>query len=605
MTNELEEIKQKLSLVDLVSTYIEVKKAGRNYRALCPFHTDQSPSLMISPEKQIWHCFGCHEGGDQFGFVMKIEGIDFGQALRSLAEKAGVKLQKDVLGRASENSKKKEKLFSINEDAAKLFHYILTTHPAGKPALGYLKDRSLTDKNIKDFQLGFAPEKFDLLIKFFGKKDIGPADLASAGLTVAKSFAGSSSSKYMDKFRSRIMFPITDTMGDIVGFTGRLLGDKKDAPKYLNTPDTLIFDKSSVLYGLDKAKRAIRDKGRVIVVEGNIDVIASQSAGYTETVATSGTALTARQFELLARYTTNIILAFDNDSAGVLATKRAAGTALGMGMEVGMAAYSQAKDPDELILEDKKLWEKALSEPLNLIEFSLYHHKKSGKLTTQHKQEITKELLPILKTLDDAILRGEYIQKLSDTLGIDMKYLEEALAKTSVPRTSSNDKPKVGLVEQSVDNTGSLIEKDQLTDQEIFERKISGMSIVYYDHLGKLRDKLTPEMFSNSFARDIVHAQKRFIEARKKFLLEDFLSKLPASFRSKLDYLILSVEGEFVNLEEEAISAEFVLLLNKLKKYQTGQLTNDFALAIKSAEQDGDIGRVKSLLKELQDKLEA
>lgn len=618
MATELEEIKNRIDLVELVSSYIQVKKSGRNYKALCPFHNEKAPSLMISPEKQIWHCFGCSEGGDHFGWVMKMEGIDFSQALRMLADRAGVKLERDALKRVSQESREKEKLYYLNQVTANFYHYLLTKHQIGKTALEYLKKRGIGDKSIKDFQLGYAPDKIHGLLSFFEKKDTPEDDLLKAGLVTKSEFAGKTRSKYIDKFRGRIMMPICDVAGNIVGFTGRLLVEKKDAPKYLNSPDTLVFNKSLVLYGLDKARKAIREKNRVIIVEGNTDVVTLHARGYLETVASSGTALTTKQFEILSHYTENIYLAFDSDEAGIIAAKRASEIALTSGIEVKFIIIPEAKDPDELIRKNPKLWEKVLASPKNLIEFSLYYYKKDPKdLSTSDKRKITSEILPILKKLDDAVLRAEYLEKLATMLGIDIKYLEEALIKVKseklIRSTSSGLmlskaealKVKNWEIKKPEEKKDELQEKEkQLDNRQILERKIIGLLVLFFGKLSKTQDELDVKEFTDKLSEQTLKGIKKYFAKYKKFDLKDFLKKLPEGFRKKLDFLVLSTEGEFANLEDEEIVREFLLLVNKFKSVRKEKVTRDFAQKIKKAEGEKDIRKVKSLLSDLQKKLE-
>ncbi len=602
MPNELEEIKNRIDLVELISGYVPVKKSGRNHKALCPFHNEKTPSLMISPEKHIWHCFGCAEGGDHFGWVMKMDGVDFGQALKILADKAGVKLQKDALRRVSEQSKEKEKLYDLNQTASNFFHFLLTKHVIGKPALEYLNKRGITNKNISDFKLGFAPDKKQALISFFEKKNINPSDLLSAGLVIKSEFSGVVKSKYIDKFRGRIIIPILDIAENTVAFTGRLLADKKDAPKYLNSPDTAVFNKSIVLYGLNKARKAIRQQKRVILVEGNMDVITLHAHGYIETVASSGTAVTAKQFEILANHTDNILIAFDSDSAGIAAAKKASEIALNMGIEVKFIVIPEAKDPDELIQKNQKIWDENLAKPKNLIEFILFYSKKDiNKISTQDKRKIAGEILPIIRNLDDAVLRSEYLNKLAVALEIDIKYIEEALQKSKPKNNQISNREH--RYSDKKDNDLQT-KKQTINIREILERKIIGLLLLFYSKLSKTQEDLKETMFSDNLSLQTLKGIRKYSEKYQNFELDKFLSKIPETYRKKLDFIALSTEGEFANLEEEQIISEFILLLNKLKSFSKEKITLEFAQKIREAETNKDITSVKKLLTDLQKKLE-
>ncbi|MFH1749528.1 MAG: DNA primase [bacterium] len=543
----------------------------------------------------------CSEGGDHFGWVMKMEGVDFGQALKILADKAGVRLQKDSLRRVSEQSQEKEKLYNLNQIASNFYHFLLTKHDIGKLALEYLHKREITNKNIKDFQIGYAPDKKQALISFFEKKNIAPIDLLQAGLVIKSEFSGNTKSKYIDKFRGRIIVPIWDIAENTVAFTGRLLADKKDAPKYLNSPDTVVFNKSLVLYGLNKARKAIRQKNRVILVEGNMDVITLHAHGYPETVASSGTAVTAKQFESLANHSDNILLAFDSDDAGVAASKKASEIALSLGIEVKFILIPDAKDPDELIRKNRIAWDKNLSEPKNLIEFILFHSKKDIKdMTTQDKRKITGEILPIIRNLDDAVLRSEYLNKLATALKIDIKYLEEALQKT---KTKKDQYKSQNTKSEDSSDKDSSYKQEIVSNREILERKIIGILLLFFSELIKIQEDLNYELFSDNLSSQTLKGIRKYFAKYKKFELDKFLSKLPDKFKKKLDFIILSTEGEFANVEEDEIIAEFILLLNKLKSFSKEKITSVFAQKIKQAEANKDITTVKKLLNDLQKKL--
>lgn len=311
MSSIVDQIKDRVDIIDLISGYLKLQKSGINYKARCPFHNEKTASFFVSPERQIWHCFGCSAGGDIFGFVKQIEGIEFADALRMLAARAGVELHRQS-PEYQQYQTAKTKLYEICALATRFFEKQLRESVAGKKALDYLRDRGLTDESIKNFRLGYAPESWNALGEFL-ERNYDSKDVFDAGLAVKKENSG-----YYDRFRSRIMFPIFDLNGQVVGFSGRIFGEPAkdaEAAKYVNTPQTAIYDKSRVLYGLDKAKLDIRRKNKCLVVEGNIDVIMSYQAGAANVVASSGTALTDGHLKIIKRYTDNLDLCFDADSA--------------------------------------------------------------------------------------------------------------------------------------------------------------------------------------------------------------------------------------------------------------------------------------------------
>ncbi len=333
MSTIIDQIKDRVDIVDLISSYLKLQKAGVNYKARCPFHNEKSGSFVVSPERQIWHCFGCSLGGDVFGFVKQIEGIEFPEALRILAARAGVKLTNEN----PEFRSHKTSLYEITELACKFFEKQLHQSDGGKRVLVYLHGRGLNDESIKNFRLGYAPESWQSLLDFLGRH-YQNQDIFDAGLIIKKDAGG-----YYDRFRSRILFPVGDINGQVVGFSARVFAVSKDeeekiGAKYINTPQTSIYDKSRLLYGLDKAKLAIRKENKCLVVEGNMDVIMSHQSGAYNVVASSGTALTEGHLKIIKRYTDNLDLCFDSDNAGTLATERGVDLALAHGFNVGVVS---------------------------------------------------------------------------------------------------------------------------------------------------------------------------------------------------------------------------------------------------------------------------
>jgi len=409
----IQEIKDRLPILGVVQDFVQLKKAGTNYKGVCPFHSEKTASFMVSPQKQIWHCFGCGLGGDIFEFIKLMENVEFPEALKILADRAGVELRKPTTEQVAVD-RKKDVLYEINKAAANYFQKVLWDSNAGSEALSYLRKRGLSDQTIKNWMLGFAPDDYHFLENFLAKS-FDKKDIEQAGMIIKSDRDGS----YFDRFHDRVMFPIINLHGQVVGFTGRLLHDKPNTGKYVNSPETPIYNKSNVVYGLYQAKNAIRKLDRAIVVEGNMDVIACHQVAANEAVATSGTALSADQLLILQRFTNNLTFAFDGDAAGTAATKRALEMALSQGFNVKIANLGGAKDPDELIKKGIGLWEKAINAAGNFIDYYFDQiFTQYDAQTVDGKREITKELAPLIYRISDPVTKAHYVRKLSQGINV-------------------------------------------------------------------------------------------------------------------------------------------------------------------------------------------
>lgn len=429
MDSPIEDIKQRLNITDILADYVQMKKAGTNFKAVCPFHNEKTPSLMISPSKQIWHCFGCGLGGDIFEFVKLSEHIEFGEALRILANRAGVELKKPT-EQDIRIDQKKDVLFEINDLAAQYYERVLWESPAAKKALDYLRKRGLSDQTMKKWRLGFAPDDFHYLENFLSKK-FSREDIAQAGLIVKKE----QGSGYFDRFRGRVMFTIVNVHGQVVGFTGRLLEERENTGKYVNSPETPIYNKGHELYGLYAAKNHVRKQNRCLIVEGNMDVISLHQAGTEIAVASSGTALGNEQLNVIKRFTDNLVFAFDTDAAGLTATKRALESALNLGFNVRIVRMQNAKDPDELIRKGIGIWQKALDGAVNFLEF--FFEKTFQQYDPQEvesKRAITKELLPLMIRISDPVTKAHFIRKLSNGLNVAETAIWDMVNKAGKPK---------------------------------------------------------------------------------------------------------------------------------------------------------------------------
>lgn len=450
MANDnVEKIKERLDIVDLISGYLKVQKAGINYKANCPFHQEKTPSFFISPTRQIWRCFGCSRGGDHFSFVQEIEGVDFLEALQLLARRAGVELD----GFNREEESQKTRLLDLTELATKFFEKQLWESQAGGETIGYLKNRGLTENSIKNFRLGLAPASWDGLVSFLQSRHYQPAEIIRAGLAILHP---RQPERCYDRFRQRLIFPVASLNDQIVGFSGRTLenivlafSSPSDAQsssvsaKYINTPQTILYDKSRVLYGLNRARLAIKKTDRCLVVEGNLDVVLSHQAGVEATVASSGTALTEQQLKIIGRYTRNLDLSFDQDAAGLAAMERGIGLALHHNFNVRAIILDDAecKDPADYVKKSASQWRQLTENPRPIFHFYFDLIKKNFDLSTALGKKLAAEkILPLIKNLASRVEQAHWLEELALHLKTKEEFLYEQMRET--PSSLAGDKTK-------------------------------------------------------------------------------------------------------------------------------------------------------------------
>jgi DNA primase len=432
----IDEVKQKLDIAEVIGQYAALKKAGRNLTALCPFHNEKHPSFFVYPEQQSWHCFGaCNTGGDVFAFVMKKEGLDFGEALRLLAKRAGVTLPTKFEGR--EKQEEKEPFFSANEAAALYYHNLLVNSQAAAKAKSYIEKRGFTAQTISDFQLGFSLDSWDALKLYLLEKGHDEKTLITAGLLYENEQKKSS-----DRFRGKLMIPIRDVKGRVTGFGARVLDDS--LPKYINSPQSPTFDKSSTLYGIDRAAAAIRKQDAAIIMEGYMDVIMAHQGGVTNAIASMGTAITETQVNILKKLTKNLILSLDADAAGEEAMLRTVGYENILNAEMRVVILPEGRDPDEVIREDITQWQDFVTKAIPLVDFLF--EKTVIKLdlnTARDKSFAVDKLLPVIAAIIDPIRQAHYLQKLAALVKVDMNTIKVSLSrlKPSPVRQKAVSKP--------------------------------------------------------------------------------------------------------------------------------------------------------------------
>ena len=433
------EVKSRLSIEDVISEYVQLKRTGRNFKGLSPWTNEKTPSFIVSPEKQIWHDFSSGKGGDMFTFVQEMEGLDFRGTLDLLARKAGVDLDQFKTSQPGTSSKLKNRALEVLELTAKFYQRQLTVN---KPAYDYLaKQRGFSKDTIITWRLGYAPNTGFALTNFLTKHGFTTDEMKRAGVVFQRARHAS------DMFRGRVMIPLADASGQVVGFTARLLADEPDAPKYINTPQTITYDKSRQVFGLHLAKEAIRKQGFVIVVEGNLDVIASWQAGITNVVASAGTAMTEQHLKALKRFTGDIRLSFDTDSAGIAATERIIPLAQKAEVSLKVITYKDAKDPDELIRKDINFWTHAIEQAQYAPDWLIDRYKEEVDLkTAAGKKAFTDALLGTIRRLRDPIEQEHYLKeiaKLTDTSleAVQAKFSTQITPQTILRRPKNVPKP--------------------------------------------------------------------------------------------------------------------------------------------------------------------
>ena len=582
MIDQVAEVKSKVDIVEVISGYLPLKKAGRNFAGLCPFHSEKTPSFMISPERQVFKCFGCGEAGDVFTFLEKIEGWDFREALEELAERVGIKLKSFM---PTEASRTKEKLISINTLSAKFYAHLLNKHPVGQKGREYLRSRGIKNSFWEKFNLGFAPAGWETVLQFLTKRGYSLADIAMAGLIISRD----NRQGYYDRFRNRIIFPLKDGRGTILGFSARLLTDSAKEAKYINSPQTPIFDKSSLLFGMDLGRGAIHEKNQALLVEGEFDVISSYQAGITNAVASKGTALTERQVALLSRTCENVALCFDTDLAGDAAARRGIELLDLAGVNVKVVRLSKYKDPDEFCKKDPAGFKKAIGNAQNIynyfIESALSRY---DPQTAEGQKKIGREILPILAKISDDLVRAHYIDKLAKGLDLDVNLVAQAVEKKTseiyqeAPSSLSQNKSAIGLEEYFL---ALYISRDDI---------ISPVDI-----------PVLPVDFENKqaahfwkWARDIIKSSRRRQSGQN---FKKLLTNLPKELSGFVDTLYLvSVSPAFS--EKERWVQELVKVAKRIKQKSLKRQLSAIAHQLKIAQEKNLNRELTSLTKKF-DKL--
>jgi DNA primase len=530
--DDVAKIKSKIDIVEVISEYIPLKKMGRNFKCPCPFHQEKSPSFTVSPERQIWHCFGCSKGGDVFSFLMEYEHIEFGEALKILADKANVTLTASPLRTEREN--KRDMIFKLNSLAAQFYNFLLTKHPSGKNALSYLTEKRKTPiALINTFNLGFAPSQNALSTFLTKKKGYKDFDIVDAGLA----FRGRNG--LQDFFHNRIIFPITDSRGNIVAFSGRALDNLEESgPKYVNTRETAVYIKGDTVFGLNLAKDAIKKEGKVIIVEGEFDVITSHREGIDNIVAVKGTALTENQIRLLKRFAKKLVFCFDTDPAGTEAQRRSIELIEKEGVSAAVIVPPQGKDPDELLNENPSLFKKAIKNDIHIYDFIIDSALgASDSKTVDGKEKILQKTLPFLAIIDNEVLKEHYLKKLADALSTSLESVTrqaEKVGKKEAPRITAPIGKKESRQETLEGYLLSLVLQSEKIKQTVLKVELA----------------LSGIPFSIAHYKRIFVALSEYCESVQSPQIAGFVEILPEELRPAVDALFLAPIPQFAEIEQ-------------------------------------------------------
>ena len=593
MDSQVEEIKRRADIVQVIGERVKLTRAGRNFKGLCPFHSEKSASFHVSSDRQIFHCFGCGEGGDIFSFVQKMEGMDFPEVLMHLGEKAGVEIKRF----STTEGNTKQRLMTIHELATSFYKKVLSSSSGASVAREYLANRGITTELIDRFEIGFAPDDWSMLSDALLKRGFSEAELVQAGLSLKKK----SGTGVLDRFRARIMIPLRDQHGKTVGFTGRQLpGADSNMGKYVNSPETPIYHKGRLVYGLDLAKRAIKDKRGVIVMEGNLDVVASNKIGVQNVVASSGTALTQEQLELMKRYTDTVVFCFDRDAAGLTAAKKGVTIARSLGFDVrAISLPTDVKDPDDLVQKDPSAWKKLSEASVPFMQYlfdrTLFNRDISN---VDDKRVISQELLPAITEMTDVVEREHWLAKLASLLNIDLAILRTALKTSPQPSSKGEGTTNTNSIHQE-----KLTKKDQIllvllgsfvndaVNREYVRAELKS-TVIDSEAIRNLY-----KFLEETYTSDIETAQNQTFFAKVRMLLQSDPTK--ESLLSLLDQSSLIAEQLFENLSPASCLTQLNILFETLRATDRQKSRSILAQKLRQAESAGDVDAVNKLLSEL------
>ncbi len=591
MNDSKDEIKQKIDIVELIGEYLQLKPSGTHgFKANCPFHGEKTPSFHVSSDRQIWHCFGCSEGGDCFSFVMKMEGMDFPEALMHLGQKAGVEVRR----LSTKESNIKQRLYELNELAARYYQKVLEQSSVAESVRVYAKGRGITPELLGLFGLGYATDQWDDCTQFLLKRGYSESEIIAAGLGQKKK----SGLGLIDRFRSRLMIPLRDQHGKTVGFTGRVL-DPAMTPKYMNSPETPIYHKGQLLFGLDMAKRASKESKAIIVVEGNLDVIASHKAGVEHVVASSGTALTQDQLQLLARYTKTLIFCFDQDAAGLIAAKRGITIARSLGFDVrALLLPGGIKDPDELVQKNPAGWKEIAEHSIPIMAYLIERVTQGKNLhSVDDKRLISRELIPALAEITDLVEQEHWIVEVGNLLSVNPSQMRSMIKPTTplMDKKSIQAKPTLQLRHSKEDQAWSLLFGLMINDSVVHGPRLTELEKYLPERPPELQELYNKaKILYNSG----IHAPSQPFFSRLRDTLEESHREDQINL---LDEISLLAEQTFSSMLEKAVHKQVQILKSVLDRHLLLGRRDGIAKKLRRAEQAGDTNTVSELLKELKD----
>lgn len=578
--NHLEEIRLRINIEDLVGGYVQLKKAGRNLRGLCPFHGEKTPSFMVSPEKGIAYCFGCHQGGDIFKFIQLIENVDFNEAVKILADKANVTLPRQL----PQINNKRLKTIEINQWAVKFYQEQLEKNEKQK---NYFSKRGLLDETIKKFKLGFAPDSFNQLKNYLSKKGFDPKELIDAAVVNQRSIADKN---IYDRFRNRLIFPIFDHQDNTVGFSGRIMGEGE--PKYLNSPETTAYNKSLILYGLNFAKESIKEEDMAIFVEGNMDVIATHQAGTKNVIATCGTAITPQQIKLIQRYTKNIAFAFDQDAAGMDATIRAIELGQMADLNIKIIVITEGKDPDECIQKNPESWKNAVKNPVSVMDFYFgYTLKQHNKETLEGKKAIMMFLLPLIKLYKSEVEQSIYLNRLALEIKTDVRLLWNDLKKIK-----NKNYPGIKIYEtrgpspQSPASGITDTEKKRIFSREEF---MLGLIFSYPEIYPEVANNLIDNIPIDPDTENFYNSLKKVYTLKSSIDVDSVKKELNEEDQEKIGIYALLADESYPDFSEELARREANKLIREINRKNFFNTQKEYEFKIRAAK---DLQEKKLLL---------
>lgn len=577
MSDVVSDIKSRIDIVDVVSQYVQLKKAGRNYKGLCPFHSEKTPSFVVSTEKQIAHCFGCNKGGDIFSFLEEVEGVTFSEALEILADRAGVKIEKIKKSVSKAAKGEKDELFKAHDLACDFFEKKLYETNDGKKVLKYLYKRGVNDETLKEFRIGFAPDDYNELHSYLLKKGISKNVLIKGGFVSAKNLADD---RIYDKYRARLMFPIFDYFGRICGFGGRAL--KKDQmPKYLNSPENAIYSKSKVLYGLSHAKNPIKETDQVVLVEGYFDVILPYQSGVKNVVATSGTALTVEQVRMIKRLTFNVVTCFDADNAGFGATKRAFELLQAEQMVMKTITLDE-KDPADVVVDQGgDVFKKALLDAEEFMAFFLNKSVSTQDIgTIAGRRAILSDLLPFYKMISPAS-KDFYIRELSGRLNVPERFLYDEIALFKLPNSHpARESAKTSNADFKIS----------------FEDVLLSIVLEFPGRFKEVAKSLNENHFEGDAKAIYKELANQYTSSRVAQNEWDFDTEFPSDLKGKVDILRIYAEEKYVDFSESVVTDELENLIDRMNRDRRTSCLREIQKQIAEAEKANDKVKMKELL---------